>query len=210
MNAEGEEDGEDRDGDGESVDGVRAAEQGVGDATDRGSGDGCDLKGAGIPGDGVGEMLFGNEVGENGAADGKAETAEDSEEDENEVDGVYGVGSAPTDGEEQGRAEAVAGIAPHKEFAAVEDIGGVTGEEKEDEAREKLGEADVSEIEGTFGDLIDLPSDGDGLHFERDHDEEAGEGKGDEVGVGEGNSPGEARVCGGEHWILLCHKIRGG
>ena len=60
LDAQGEDGREDRDRDGDGIDGVRAAEQGVGDASDGGAGDGSDLKGAGVPGDRVQEMLFGN------------------------------------------------------------------------------------------------------------------------------------------------------
>ena len=60
----------------------------------------------------------------------------------------------------------------------------------------KLGQADVSEIERALGDFVDLPSHGDGLHLQRDDDEEARERVGDEVGMGEGDSPGQARVFG--------------
>jgi hypothetical protein len=74
--------------------------------------------------------------------------------------------------------------------AAVEEIGGVSGEEKQDEAGSELGQADVSEIERALGDFVDLPSDGYGLHLERYDDEEAREGVADEVGIGEGDSSG--------------------
>jgi hypothetical protein len=66
----------------------------------------------------------------------------------------------------------------------------VSGEEKQHEAGRKLGQADVSEIERALGDFVDLPSHGDGLHLERHDDEEARERVGDEVGMGEGDSPG--------------------
>ena len=82
----------------------------------------------------------------------------------------------------------------------------MSGEKKEDEAGSELGQADVSEIERALGDLVDLPADGYGLHLQRDDDEETRERVGDEVGMGEGDSPGQAGVLGGEHSLLLCHK----
>jgi hypothetical protein len=53
---------------------------------------------------------------------------------------------APTDGEQKCGAEAEASVAPDEQFAAVEDIGGVSGEQKQDETGQELGQADVSEI----------------------------------------------------------------
>src|SRR6266446_6742797 len=122
---------------------------------------------------------------------------------------MHGMRRTPADREQQGRAQAEAGVATHQQLAAVVEIGGVSGEEKQHEAGQKLGEADVSEIDRAFGDLVDLPSHGDGLHLERHDNEESRERVGDEVGMGEGYSPGKARVFGGgtEHCLLLCHRI---
>src|ERR1700687_2615828 len=119
------------------------------------------------------------------------------------------LGSAPTDREQKRRAQGEAAIAPHQQLAAIVEIGGVSGEKKQDEARQKLGEANVSEIERALRDLVHLPSHGDGLHLERDDDEEPRERVRDEVGMGEGYSPGKARVfgTGTEHSLLLCHRI---
>src|ERR1700716_117543 len=95
----------------------------------------------------------------------------------------------PGDREQKRRAQGEAAIAPHQQLAAVVEIGGVSGEEKQREAGQKLREADVSEIERTLRDLVHLPSHGDRLHLERDDDEETRERVGDEVGMGEGYSP---------------------
>src|ERR1700681_189863 len=116
---------------------------------------------------------------------------------------------APTDGEQKRRAEGEAAIAPHQQLAAVVEIGGVSGEEKQREAGQKLGEANVSEIEWTLRDLVHLPSHGDRLHLERHDDEEPRERVRDEVGMSAGYSPGKARVfsTGREHSLILCHRI---
>ena len=119
---------------------------------------------------------------------------------------MNGVGRAPADGEQKRGAEAEAGITPHQQLAAVEDIGGVSGEEKQDEARQKLGQPNVSEIDRALGDLVDLPSHGNRLHLQRDDDEEARERVGDEIGIGEGDAPGKPGVSGGQHSLLLCHR----
>src|SRR6267143_6921159 len=111
---------------------------------------------------------------------------------------------APGNREQKRRAECEAAIAPHQELAAVVEIGGVSGEEKQREAGQKLGQANVSEIERALRDLVHLPSHGDRLHLERYDDEEPRERIGDEVGMSEGYSPGKARVFGAgtEHCLL--------
>jgi hypothetical protein len=83
------------------------------------------------------------------------------------------VRGAPTDRQKERRAEAISCVAPHQKFAAVEEIGGVSGEEEEDEAGGKLSQAYISEIEGAPGDFVDLPSYGYGLHLQRYDYEEA-------------------------------------
>src|SRR3984893_6511617 len=119
------------------------------------------------------------------------------------------VGSAPADREQKRRAQGKAAITPHQQLAAIVEIGGVSGEKKQCKAGQKLGQANVSEIERALGDLVHLPSHGDGLHLERHNDEIGRERVGDEVGMGEGYSPGKARVfgTGTEHSLLLCHRI---
>jgi hypothetical protein len=88
MDAQRADGGDDGHGYGDSIYRVGAVKEGVGDSSDGGAGDGCDLKGAGIPGDRVGEMFFGNQLRQQGAAHRKAETAADSDEYEDDVDQV--------------------------------------------------------------------------------------------------------------------------
>ncbi len=121
---------------------------------------------------------------------GKAEAAGDSDQYQNGVDQVNRVRSTPTDGEQQRRAESIADIAPHEQLAAVEEIGGVSGEQKQDKAGRELGEADVSEVEGAIGSGIDLPAHGHRLHLQRHDDEEARKSVADEVGMSEGDASG--------------------
>ena len=97
---------------------------------------------------------------------------------------------APANGQQKQRAEGETAVAPDEKPATVEDVGGVSGEEKQDDAGCKLGQADVSEIERALGDFVNLPSHGNGLHLDRHDDEESGERVGDEVGIGEGDAPG--------------------
>src|ERR1700681_3905184 len=165
-------------------------------------------------------MFFGNQLRQQRAARRPVETAEDPEQHEDNIDRmnrdrmngdrVNRLRGAPTDREQKRRAQGEAGIAPHQQLAAVVEIGGVSGEEKQREAGQKLGEANVSEIERALGDLVHLPSHGDRLHLERHDDEESRERIGDEVGIGESYSPGKARVfgTGREHSLLLCTESR--
>ena len=88
MNAQSREDGKNRDGESNGVDGSGAAESGIGKSSYGGSGDVCDLIGAGIPGHGVGKMFFRNQLWQNGAAYRKAEAAGDRTKNQDYVDQV--------------------------------------------------------------------------------------------------------------------------
>src|SRR6266849_4545582 len=149
-------------------------------------------------------MFFGNQLRQQRAARRPVETAEYPEQHEDDVNRVNRLRRAPADREQKRRTQGEAGIAPHQQLAAVVEIGGVAGEEKQHEAGQKLGQANVSEIERALGDLVDLPSHGNGLHLERYDDEEARERIRDEVGMSEGYSPGKARVfgTGREHSLI--------
>src|SRR5216683_2169942 len=210
MDAQSKNGGQNGHGYGNGIDAFRAAKERVGDSSDGGTGDGCDLKGAGGPGDRVRKMFFRNQLRQQRAARWPVETAEDPEEHEDNVNRVNRLRSAPADREQKRRAQGEAAIAPHQQLAAVVEIGGVSGEEKQREAGQKLGEANVSEIERALRDLVHLPSHGDRLHLERYDDEEARQRVRDEVGMSEGYSPGKARVfgTGREHSLLLCYRIR--
>jgi hypothetical protein len=64
-------------------------------------------------------------------------------------------------------------------------VGGVPGDEEEQDAGKKLCEADEAEVERSVRDFVDLPADGDRLHLERGHDEEARDLVEREVGIRE-------------------------
>ena len=134
VNAQGEDAGHDGHSHGSGIDGFRAAKEGVDNSSDGWAGDGCDLKSAGIPGDRVREVFFGNQLRQDGPAHGKVETAEHTEQHEDNVDRMHGMRRTPTDCEQQGRAQAEAGVATHQQLAAVVEIGGVSGEKKQHEA----------------------------------------------------------------------------
>src|SRR5208282_4284778 len=130
-----------------------------------------------------------------GAADGKTETARNSDQYQNGVNQVNRLRGAPTDGQEQRRAQTITDIAPHQQLAAVEEIGGVSGDQKQDKAGRELGQADISEIEWTVGDGVNLPSHCYGLHLDRYKDEKTRECVVDEVGIVEGDPRLAGRVA---------------
>ena len=79
----------------------------------------------------------------------------------------------------------------------------MAGKQEQREARQKLRQADVSQIKRTVRDVVDLPGHRDRLHLERKHDKQSRERVGDEIGIGKGDAPGEPGVLRGEHSVLL-------
>jgi hypothetical protein len=75
--------------------------------------------------------------------------------------------------EQQGEAHRESGIAGGEHVAAFEAVGGVAGNRKQQDSREKLREADVAEIERALGDFVDLPSHGHRLHLDGDDDQKS-------------------------------------
>src|SRR2546423_7931007 len=75
--------------------------------------------------------------------------------------------------EQQCEADGESGVTDRKHVAPFIAIGSMAGKWKEKNCRKKLGEADEAEIERPVGDLIDLPTDGHGLHLDGGHDQKA-------------------------------------
>src|SRR5258707_12077506 len=103
-------------------------------------------------------MFFGNQVRQDGTAHGKVETAENSEQYQDNVDGMHGMRGTPTDREQQGGAQAEAGVANHQQLAAVEKIGGGSGEKKKHDAGQKMWQSQVYHIDRGVCDLVDFAS----------------------------------------------------
>jgi hypothetical protein len=82
----------------------------------------------------------------------------------------------------------------------------MSGEKKQHEAREKLRKTHISEIERPLGDLVHLPSHGNGLHFKRQHNEEAGYCIKHKIRMRERHPARSTRVLGRKHESLLCHR----
>ena len=70
----------------------------------------------------------------------------------------------------------------------------MAGKEEQHDTREELREADEAEGEWAFGDFVDLPADGDGLHFEGEHDKAASSLKNRKRGIAERGSRVVIRV----------------
>src|ERR1700756_617810 len=101
MESQGEYGGEDGYGHSNGIDALRAAKDCVGDSSDGWTGDGCDLKGTGSPGDCVREMFCGNQLRQQRAARRPVETAEDSEQYEDNINCMNRARGAPVDREEK-------------------------------------------------------------------------------------------------------------
>jgi hypothetical protein len=109
--------------------------------------------------------------------------------------------------EQQGEAKRESGVAGGEHVAAREAVGGVAGEWEQQNAREKLGEADVAEIERPLSDFVDLPAHGHRLHFDGDNDEKPRNLEQDERRMSEGGASGSG-VGGCGHELLMCHRTR--
>ena len=64
-------------------------------------------------------------------------------------------------------------VAQSDQLAAVEAVRDMSGDQKQQHAGKKLGQADQPEIQRPPGDLVDLPSHGDRLHLQRGHDKKS-------------------------------------
>lgn len=165
--------GEDVD-DGGSAQWEKDAGEGQGEeqATDGWSGHICDLVDGGSPGDGIDEVILGDEAGEQGTGGGSAEGPAHADADQDSVDGPDTVsGEGPRgegEPEQHGGADCLETVAEQDDSAAVVTVGGVPGGEHEDEAGEEEREAGQAEVECGVRDLVNLPGDGDRLSFGAD------------------------------------------
>ena len=145
------------------------------EAADGGSGHVGDLVDGGSPGDGVDEVVLGDERGEKSAGGGSGEGSAEADSDKDGIDGpdATGVEHAWGDGEpEEARsAEGLERVTGEDDAAAVVAVGGVAGGEHAEDAGKEEGEAGEAEFEGGVGDLVDLPGNGDGLGLGPDDDE---------------------------------------
>jgi len=119
-------------------------------------------------------MLFSNKMRKNRAARWSIERPDDSKQNEHRVNCKNGARSERRQNQKKNKTQTKSYVAANQDFAAIENVGDVSGEEEEHDPGEELREADEAEVEGALGDFVDLPADGDGLHFEGEHDEAAG------------------------------------
>src|SRR5215813_8183660 len=139
-------------------------------------------------------MLFGDKMRKNGAAGRPVEGTHNAEQHKYHVNCYNRLCLVEGKQEQQKEARAKAGIAQNQDFAAVENICNVSRDEKENDAGKELREANKTEVERALGDFVDLPADGDGLHFHGEHDETARRLKNRERGVAERSPRVVARV----------------
>ena len=119
------------------------------------------------------ENLLGHERGQNRAAGGRREGARHAYERDDDVDRQHRLRAPQGDPEQHGRTATEADIAKGKKFAAVVAIGNVAGNEKEQNAGKELREADEAKVQRALGDFVNLPADGDRLHFGGQDDAES-------------------------------------
>ena len=119
-------------------------------------------------------MLFSNKMRKNRAARGSIEGPDDSEQNQHRVNCEDRARSKSRQNQKKNKTQTKPHVAANQDFAAVENVGDVACQEKQNNTGEELRQADEAEVEGALGDFVDLPADGDGLHFEGEHDEAAG------------------------------------
>ena len=96
--------------------------------------------------------------------------------------------------------------AEDEHFFAVETVSDVTGDKEEEDAGEKLREADETEVERALGDFVDLPADGYGLHLGGENDAESRDLVEDKGGIRKDDAPVGWRLRIG-HRIIDCHRM---
>ena len=119
-------------------------------------------------------MLFSNKMRKNRAARWSIEGPDDSEQNQHRVNRENRARPKSRQNQKKNKTQTKPHVAANQDFAAVENVGDVARQEEEHDTGEELRQADEAEVEGALGDFVDLPADGDGLHFEGEHDEAAG------------------------------------
>ena len=98
--------------------------------------------------------------------------------------------SAHRENQQKPGADRVSRIARPQHLAPVESIRRMPGNQKQQNARKKLRQPHQAQVEGALGDVVNLPSHRDCLHFDGGHDEEARNLKQHEVRMREGDASG--------------------
>ena len=165
-------------------------------AADHGAGGVGDLEDGGAPGDGVDEVLLGDERWDQRAGGGAAEAAAGADDEEDGIDQPDVLRVVQREPEQGEGGERLHGVAGEDDGAAVVAVGDMAGGEHEEDAGKEEREAGVSEGECGVGDLVDLPGDADGLGFGAHDAHEAGSGVETEVSRLPCNA-GAGRLLGG-------------
>src|SRR5580704_6086321 len=66
---------------------------------------------------------------------------------------------------QQPRAGCETGIAQHQQSAAIEAVSHMSGNQKQSDSRQELAESDKAQVKGAVREVVNLPTDRDGLHF---------------------------------------------
>jgi hypothetical protein len=107
------------------------------------------------------------------AARRSIERAHDSQQDKHCINHGNRLRFVKCEQQQQKEANSKSRIAKNQNFAAVKNVRHMASREEKHDAGQELGQANQSEVERAFGDFVDLPADGDGLHFQSEHNKAA-------------------------------------
>src|SRR5271157_4702500 len=86
--------------------------------------------------------------------------------------GINGVDAAHCEIQRRARAEGVPGITGDDQPPPIETVRGMAGDEEQENTGKKLRQTDETEIERPLRYFVDLPANGDGLHFRGENNTE--------------------------------------
>ncbi len=165
---------------------MSAQRQGEEDAAEGGADDVGDLEDGRAPGDGVDEVLGGDEVGNERGTGGSGEGAAGADERRARQRWATPGGCRSRQSAAERRLQKrLERVADEDDLAAVEAVGNVAGGQDEEQAGQKEHEAGVAEVDGFVGDGVDLPGDGERLRLRAKDDDDARELIADKVAVRE-------------------------
>ena len=142
---------------------------------------------------------------QNRPAGGSVERAHYAQQDQHRIDRSNRMPAAHRNKQQEARAERVSRIASAQHLAAIEAVGRVSGNQKQQDARKKLRQPDQPEIKRALRDVVNLPSHGNSLHFDSGHNQEASNLKQHEVRMRKSDASSSGVVRRG-HEHLMCHR----
>ena len=142
-----------------------------------------------VPGDGILQMFFGDDLRQERAAHRIVERPHHSKQNHNGVHGQDRPESTQRIEEQQRRAHAKSSVAGHQQFSPVERVRRMPRDQKQQDARRELGQPHQAQVERPLRDFVDLPADRDRLHLEAGYDQKTSQLVKRKVRIREGNAP---------------------